>query len=73
MFICQVSNHLSKPRERRVRIVVKTRERQYPPDGVTNKLDYSTFGTEVVREINACVSCATAVQNKLTDLPSLKG
>lgn len=69
-FHCEIGNHVTKPRQPRVRIVTKARIRLYPFDGVTNRSGTDRIGSEIEREVDACVSCATAVQNNLLEIPA---
>lgn len=53
MFICQVTGKYSLEGEKLNKIVVETRVREYKNYDRENEEEWFSYGTEIVREINA--------------------
>ena len=53
MFVCQITNKISKPGEKCHRITVETRARTYKHWDREAEEEWFTQGTEIVRELNA--------------------
>jgi hypothetical protein len=66
MFRCEITNKLSKPREKVTKVVVKTRSVKYRHWNREAEEVWFTQGTEIVRELNATEE-GVAFWNRLTD------
>lgn len=53
MFICGITKKMSKPGEKVRRLVVQTRTKEYKNYDRETEENWSSFGTEIVKEVNA--------------------
>ena len=56
MFLCMVTNKLSKPGEKLNKITIETRIKEYKHYDREAEEEWFTHGTEIVREVNATAS-----------------
>lgn len=65
MFICGITKKMSNPGEKVRRLVVQTRTKEYKNYDRETEENWSSFGTEIVKEVNATEE-GEAMWNRLT-------
>lgn len=65
MYNCGFCHNTSKPKESMTRIVTETRDKEY------NNYGKVSYGSEIVKEVPACLSCATLRLGKSDIVASL--
>ena len=58
MFICQIGNHVVEAGKPMTKIVIKTRPKDYFEPDKNGTLVRVGHGTEIVKELRSCTSCA---------------
>lgn len=65
MFRCGICNEPQPTHSTPTRVVVATRDRQYPPRPWAN--DPGGFGHEIAKELNICDECNDMVAEEMTE------
>ena len=64
MFKCEICHKITEPREKLTKCPVKFRDKVYQKNHpfIKNKI-VTSYGKEIVKEINVCENCAEELKN----------